>query len=452
MNATLPRLSSVYPDAPACLPVAQEAYELMAELFPICRSITGEGLRQTLRCLSRVAPLELSEVPSGTRLFDWEVPLEWTPREAWVRDSTGRKVVDFTDHNLHLVGYSVPFRGRVSLEELKPHLYSLPEKPDWIPYRTSYYRKHWGFCLRDRDLRALAPGEYEVCVDTSLEPGSLTYAEALVPGVSEREVLIYSHVCHPSLANDNLTGMTLAALLCRELGKRQPRLSYRFVFGPGTIGSLAWLAANESRLERIEHGLVLALLGDPGELTYKASRRGNADIDRAARHVVSGMSAASRLMDFEPYGYDERQFCSPGFDLPVGRLTRSANGAYPEYHTSADDLDLVGVPQLAESFLAMIRVIDALEGNRTCVNLAPKGEPRLGQRGLYGALGGGQPGASEQALLWVLNQSDGTRDLLAIAERSGLEFDALDSAASALEAAGLLEAVGPKGVGERSKS
>ena len=434
-------LSAAYPDLSACMPVAQEAMALIRELFPICRSITGNGVRQTLERLSGIGPFVMHEVPTGTPAFDWEVPLEWNVRGAWIRDPQGRTVVDFERHNLHLVGYSAPFRGRLTLEELRPHLHSLPERPDWLPYRTSYYRQDWGFCIRHRDLEALQPGEYEVCVDSSLEPGSLTYAEACIRGRSPREVLVYTHVCHPSLANDNLTGMALAALLCRELSLRQSRFSYRIVLGPGTIGSLAWLAKNESRVGQVEHGLVVGLLGDPAELTYKASRRGGADIDRAARHVLPRISAGARITDFEPYGYDERQFWSPGFDLPVGRLTRSANGSYPEYHTSADDLGLISTPKLAESFFAIARLFGVLEGNSKYVNLSPKGEPRLGKRGLYGALGGGQPGAAENAMLWVLNQSDGTHDLLAIAERSGLPFDSVRAAASALENAGLLAMV-----------
>jgi aminopeptidase-like protein len=425
----------------ACAPLAREAHALVRELYPVCRSITGNGVRQTFDRLGRIVPLTRFEVPSGTPLFDWEVPLEWNVREAWIRGPDGGTVVDFADHNLHLVGYSAPFRGRLTLDELRPHLHSIPAHPDRIPYRTSYYRQDFGFCLRHRDLLALEPGEYEVCVDTVLESGSLTYAEAFVPGASSREVLVYTHSCHPALANDNLTGLVVAALLARELTSARPRLSYRFVFGPGTIGSLAWLAANEARLGQIGHGLVVGLLGDPGPLTYKASRRDTAAVDRAARYLLPRLPGAARLMPFEPYGYDERQFCSPGFDLPVGRLTRSPNGAYPEYHSSADDPDFVSERALAESTHAVLHLLALLDANRTCLNLAPKGEPRLGKRGLYGSVGGQAPAVFEQALLWVLNQSDGSRDLLAIAVRSGLGFEVIEAAATALEAAGLLQTV-----------
>jgi aminopeptidase-like protein len=429
---------STFANPAACEPLARTAYELIRELYPICRSITGDGVRKTLDRLGEIVPLKRFEVPSGTPVFDWEVPNEWNVRAAWIRDPSGRTIADVAEHSLHLVSYSVPFRGRVPLDELKKHLHSLPQQPDWIPYRTSYYKEYWGFCLRHRDLERLQPGEYEVCVDTTLKAGHLSYAEAFIPGTSDREVLIYTHTCHPSLANDNLTGMSLAALLARELSRATRRLSYRIVFGPGTIGSLTWLAANEAHLDRIEHGLVMGLLGDPGVLTYKESRNGTAPIDRVARHVVKQVGNGARVTEWEPYGYDERQFCSPGFDLPVGRLTRSANGAYPEYHTSADNPGLVKVESLAESAFAALSIFDVLDANRVCQNLAPKGEPRLGKRGLYGSLGGPPPGEFENAVRWVLNQSDGSHDLLAIADRAALPFETIDTAARALEQVQLL--------------
>jgi aminopeptidase-like protein len=419
--------------------LAREALELIRNLYPICRSITGDGVRRTLDRVEDIVPLQRSEVPSGTRLFDWEVPKEWNVSAAWIRDETGRVIVDVRDHTLHLVSYSVPFRGRLTLDQLRPHLHSMPEKPDWIPYRTSYYNEYWGFCMRHRDLQSLAPGQYDVCVDTSLAPGSLTLAEVVIPGRSEQEIVIYTHTCHPSVANDNLTGIALAALLAREMRRTEWHYTYRFVFGPGTIGSLAWLSGNEANLGRFRHGLVIGLLGDPGGLTYKESQRGDADIDRAARYVLPQVSARARFMAFEPYGYDERQFCSPGFNLPVGRLTRSPNGTYPEYHSSADNVEFIGEEFLAESIIAITRLLTLLDANHTYRNLSPKGEPRLGTRGLYGSVGGTTPGTSQSALLWVLNQSDGTRDLLSIAERSDLPFDEIAKAASALAAADLLE-------------
>ena len=427
-------------DADVSEALAEEALALVRELYPICRSITGDGVRRTLDRLGRIVALDRREVRSGTPVFDWEIPREWNVRGAWIEGPDGRRVVDFAEHTLHLVNYSVPFRGRLTLDELRPHLHSIPGQPDWIPYRTAYYSDYWGFCMRHRDLEALVPGDYEVVVDTTLAPGSLSYAEVLIPGRSGREVLIYTHTCHPSLANDNLTGMAVAALLARELTGRELHLGWRFVFGPGTIGSLTWLAANEAQLGRIAHGLVIGLLGDPGPLTYKASRRGNAPVDRAARHLLPRISPDARLVDFEPYGYDERQFCSPGFNLPVGRLTRSPNGAYPEYHSSADNPDFLDVACLGQSIRALSQLIETLDRNRTCLNLSPCGEPRLGKRGLYGSIGGRPPDELQNAMLWVLNQSDGGPDLLAIAERSGLPFGEVEQAAGLLEKAGLLEA------------
>ena len=427
-------------EAPAVRRAAAEAvplWPLMRALYPLCRSITGDGVRRSLDLLERWIPLERSEVPTGTPLFDWRVPDEWNVREAWIADADGRRVVDFRNHNLHLMGYSAPVRERLSLEALRPHLHTLPERPDWIPYRTTYYRRDWGFCLRHRDLARLGPGPFDVLVDTTLAPGHLTYAECVVPGSTPGEALVYTHTCHPSLANDNLTGMAVATALAHELLQGPPpRLTWRFVFGPGTIGSLAWLSRNEARLPRVRAGLVLGLLGDVGPLRYKRSRRGGCDTDRAAELVLRGVPGA-RVMDFEPYGYDERQFCSPGFDLPVGRLTRSPNGAYPEYHSSADDLAMIEPAALDESLRTAARLIEVLDGNRRLVNLSPKGEPQLGRRGLYGAIGGTAPGELQHALLWVLSLADGRHDLLAIAERSGLPFSRVARAAAALEAAGL---------------
>jgi len=417
------------------------AWPLMESLYPICRSITGDGVRRTLDLVAGQIPLERTEVPTGTKVLDWEVPNEWNIRDAWIADVNGRRVVDFQTHNLHVVNYSAPVRRTMSLEELKPHLYSLPDRPDWIPYRTSYYREHWGFCLRHRDLERLGPGPYEVVIDSTLEPGSLTYAECTIPGRTQGEAIVYTHTCHPSLANDNLTGIAVAATLARAIRDEKPRLTWRFVFGPGTIGSLAWLSRNEARLGRMRAGLTIGLLGDGGPLTYKRSRRGNRVTDRAAQLVLRRGFPQARIVDFEPYGYDERQFCSPGFDLPVGRLTRSPNGQYPEYHTSADNLDLIKPECLAESIRALASLIAVLDANRTLINLSPKGEPRLGKRGLYGSVGGTAPGEFEHALLWALSFSDGEHDLIAIAERSGLEFDLIEKAASALEEAGLARAV-----------
>jgi aminopeptidase-like protein len=419
----------------------EELYKLVAELYPICRSITGDGVRRTLEIVDReVGGLAVSEVPTGTQVLDWTVPREWNVRDAWVADAAGERVIDFQASNLHLLGYSMPVRATMPLAELKQHLFTLPDHPDWVPWRTSYYAGRWGFCASQRLVDSLPDGDYEACVDTTLADGHLTYGEHLVEGRTDEEVLVSCHVCHPSLANDNLSGIAVATRLARRLAEGgRPRYSYRFLFAPGTIGAITWLAGNEDRLGRVRHGLVLACVGDPGGFTYKRSRRGDAEIDRVVAHVLGRSGRPHQLVDFSPYGYDERQFCSPGFDLPVGSLSRTPYARYPEYHTSADDLDLVGPAQLQESLELCWEVVGVLEANRRHVNLSPKGEPQLGRRGLYGSIGGRSDAEERQmAMLWVLNQSDGTHSLLEVAERSGLPFALLAEVAATLEEAGLL--------------
>jgi aminopeptidase-like protein len=421
--------------------VGAELYALVEELYPIPRSLTGDGVRATLDVVSRIAPgLEQVEVPSGTEVLDWEIPREWNVRAAYVADATGRRVIDVASSPLHLVGYSTPVRARMTLDELRSRLHSLPEQPAWIPYRTSYWNETWGFCVADDVLRALPDGDYDVVIDATLEPGSLTYGEAFVPGDSADEVLVSCHVCHPALCNDGLAGIAVAAFLARAVGARERRrYSYRFLFVPGTIGAIAWLARNEEAAGRVAHGLVLACVGDPGSATYKRSRRGDAEIDRAVAQVLRDKQVPHAIRDFSPYGYDERQYCSPGFDLPVGCLMRTPYGEYAQYHTSADDLELVTPAALADSLDTCLRTVDVLERDRRYLNLKPKGEPRLGRYGLYGSLGGGHHAQERQlALLWVLNLSDGDHSLLDVAGRSGLPFELVAEAADRLETAGLL--------------
>ncbi|MCW5652281.1 DUF4910 domain-containing protein [Hydrogenophaga sp.] len=422
-----------------CVGWADEAWALMQRLYPVCRSITGDGVRETLAVVGERIALQLHEVPSGLPVFDWTVPQEWNVREAWIKDPAGQKVVDLRDHSLHLMSYSTPVHARMPLSELRAHLHSLPDHPDWIPYRTSYYREAWGFCLPHRQLQALPEGEYEVFIDSTLAPGHLSYAECVVPGRSEQEFLVFTHICHPGLCNDNLTGIAVATALAAALAQGPtPRLTYRFVFAPGTIGSITWLARNEARLGAVRDGLVIGLLGDRGPLTYKRSRREDAGIDRLAEHLLPQLAPGTRLIPFSPYGYDERQLCSPGFNLPVGRLTRTPNNEYPQYHSSADDFDLIDRQALAESMAACATLLRAADREGRYLNLNPKCEPMLGKRGLYRPTGGGHPGEFEHALLWVLNQSDGGRSLLQIAQRSGLAFDTVADAAQALEEVGLL--------------
>ncbi|HEY7104782.1 MAG TPA: DUF4910 domain-containing protein [Acidimicrobiia bacterium] len=419
-----------------------ELYELCSELFPLCRSITGDGVRATLEILGRYLPLDVHEVPSGTQALDWTVPLEWNIRDAYVADASGRRLVDFHRSNLHVVSYSVPVRERLSRDELLAHVFTLPDRPASIPYRTSYYDEAWGFCVAHDELLRWPDGPYDVVIDSTLAPGALTYGEAFIRGHSDDEVLVTTHVCHPSLANDNTSGMALVALLGRALGERALRHSYRLLLIPGTIGSIVWLDRNEDRLDRIAHGLVVTGVGDPGPLTYKRSRRGSADVDRAAAHVLERREGPHVVIDFSPYGYDERQFCSPGFDLPVGRLGRTPYAEYPEYHTSGDDLDFIRPQQLADALDTVLELVDVLEGNRRYRNTNPRGEPQLGRRGLYRSIGATvDRHATELALLWVLNLSDGDHDLLAIAERSGLSFATVRGAADVLLEHHLLEPV-----------
>ena len=410
-----------------------QIHALITRLFPICRSITGDGVRSTLRILSEVAPLEVREVPSGTQVLDWNVPREWNVREAWIEGPAGDRIVDLRSSSLHLVSYSVPIRARMPLSKLRPHLHSLPDRPDWIPYRTSYYEEGWGFCLPHRQLLALPEGDYEVCIDSTLAPGHLTYGELLLPGETEEEILVSAHVCHPSLADDNLSGIAVAAFLARHLASRpRARLSVRFLFAPGTVGAITWLARNREGVRRIRHGLTLTCLGDRHPFTYKRTVSGNADIDRAVALVLARSGLAHQLIDFFPYGYDERQFNSPGFRLPVGSLMRGRHGEFPEYHSSADDLSFVTPERLAESFCVLASVIQVLDGNRRYENLAPFGEPQLGRRGLYRPLGGTGIPDLQLAMLWVLNLSDGEHSLLDVAERSRLPFDTLAIAAELL--------------------
>jgi aminopeptidase-like protein len=418
--------------------IGQELHGFAAELYPICRSITGDGLRQTLALIQNRIPLQTYEVPTATPVFDWKVPKEWNVVDAYLKDVSGRRIVDFLESNLHVMNYSAPVCAKMALSELKSHLFTLPENPDWIPYRTSYYQENWGLCLSHNQMLALEDGTYEVCIDSTLKDGHLTYGEWFWPGRSTDEVLISCHACHPSLANDNLSGLTVATFLAQFLAGRDLHYSYRFLFIPGTIGAITWLARNRETTGRILHGLVLTCLGDAGGFHYKKSRRGDAEIDRAAANVLHHCNAASEILEFSPYGYDERQYCSPGFNLPVGCLMRSVWGSFPEYHTSADNLDFIRPVQLGESLRVCTAILDLLENNRRYCNLSPYGEPQLGRRGLYRTTGGDAVGVEISARLWVLNLSDGEHSLLDIAERSDLPFSAICDAAELLHQSGLL--------------
>ncbi|MEO3977923.1 DUF4910 domain-containing protein [Streptomyces sp. CAU 1734] len=419
----------------------ERMHELVRRLYPLCRSITGDGVRATLDIVGEYIPLRVHEVPTGTQVLDWTVPQEWNIRDAYIADAAGGRVVDFAESSLHVLGYSLPVSATMPLAELRAHLHTLPDQPSLVPYRTSYYQPDWGFCLSQETLDALPDGEYEVRIDSTLADGHLTYAEHVIPGRVADEVIVSCHVCHPSLANDNLAGIAVAVFLARALAEEKPHYTYRFLFAPGTIGAITWLARNRERVERVRHGLVLACAGDRGELTYKRSRRGDAEIDRVMRHVLGTSERPHRINEFTPYGYDERQFCSPGFDLGVGSLSRTPYAGYPEYHTSGDNPDFVTAEAMADTLAVCREAFAVLDRNRRYLNLSPHGEPQLGRRGLYESLGGRSDAKQAQmAMLWVLSLSDGEHGLLDVAERSGLPFDTVAAAADALHGAGLIKA------------
>jgi aminopeptidase-like protein len=448
--------------SPKPITTGETLHAFASRLYPVCRSITGHGVRQTLALIGSQIPLNIHEVPTGSVVYDWEVPLEWNIEDAALMTPEGERVVDFHQHNLHVVSYSEPVAKTMALEELETRLHSLPQAPSWIPYRTSYYQRSWGFCLRHDTRQSLLPGQYRVEIKSSLAPGSLTYGELAIRGRLRDEILFFTHICHPSLANDNASGMAITTALARWVAEEPRRYSYRFVFAPGTIGSLCWLKRNERKLGHVRGGLTLGLLGDPASLTYKMSRDGATLTDTVASYAFQQIDRGASIVPFSPYGYDERQFCSPGFNLPIGRLTRSVNGGYPQYHSSADDLTLIRPEFLEQSLAACQLFVRMLEENRRYVNQRPKGEPQLGKRGLYGTIGGVQPAESQHAMLWVLNQSDGSKSLLDIARRSGLRFDVIRDAATALERAGLLrndasqpptqQSITPRGPRQRSKA
>jgi aminopeptidase-like protein len=417
-----------------------EMYKLISEMYPFCRSITGNGVRQTLNVLQKHIPLKIYEVPTGTRAFDWEVPREWNINDAYIKNSKGEKIIDFNKSNLHVLNYSIPVNKKVNLAELKKHVFTLPDRPDWVPYRTSYYQENWGFCMSHNQLDSLPDDTYEVFIDSSLTDGSLTYGEFFIKGDIKDEVLLSTHICHPSLCNDNLSGIALLTFLSKILSKQSLKYSYRFLFIPGTIGSIVWLSKNEDNTHRIKHGLVATLLGDESDFTYKKSRTGNAEIDLAAEHYLKSTATPHKIIDFYPYGYDERQYCSPGFNLPVGCLSRKQHGEFPEYHTSADNMDFIKPGKLAESLAVYLEILNIIEQNTTYINLNPKCEPQLGKRGLYDKIGGTNETQTMQlAALWILNMSNGKNSLLDISIKSGIEFRIIKKSADALIDCNLLK-------------
>ncbi len=419
--------------------IGQEIYQLAEQLYPICRSITGEGVRKTLSLLQAHIPLTIYEVPTGAKVFDWTVPKEWNIKEAWIKNPQGETIIDFKNHNLHILNYSKPIHQKITLTELKKHLFTLPEQADLIPYRTSYYQENWGFCMAHTQYETLEEGEYEVCIDSSLESGHLTYGELLIKGKSEEEILFSTHICHPSLANDNLSAISIQTNLAKAIQALDNQYSYRFIFIPGTIGAITWLAQNEVIIPKIKYGLVTSLLGDDGAFTYKKSRRGNTEIDAIVPHILETLGYPCQVVDFIPYGYDERQFCAPAFDLAVGNLGRTPYGQFPEYHTSADNLDFIKVENLEQSFFVLKTIVEQFEAGEYYINQAPQCEPQLGKRGLYQAIGGDSDSKKMQlAMLWILNLADGNHSLWRIAKQSGYDLNLIQKMAIILEEKGLL--------------
>jgi len=415
-------------------------YDLAARLFPICRSITGDGVRETLRILSEYLPaLEMHEVPSGTRAFDWVVPDEWNVRDAYIIGPDGTKVIDFTQNNLHLMSYSIPFNDTITLDELEPHLYSLPESPDAIPYVTSYYERAWGFCLRHRDRVALKPGHYHVVVDSTLKPGYLTYGELRIPGRSKDEVLFSTYICHPSMANNEVSGPVVSTFLAKWIAAiGSPRFSYRFIFVPETIGSIVYMSRHFRRLQKhVAAGFVITCLGDNGPFSYLPSRTGDTLADRVATHVLKQSVDTFVAYDFSQRGSDERQYCSPRMNLPVASIMRSKYHEYPEYHTSADDMGFISQQGLTGSVEIYRRCIQVLETN-VVPHTATVGEPHLSSRGLYPTIGGQIDRSLIDDIINVTAFADGKLDLLQIAELIQRPSWLLAPAVDVLEQHGLI--------------
>ena len=418
-------------------------YEWARDLFPICRSLTGEGVRQTLRYLQELIPgLEICAVPSGTQAFDWMVPDEWNIREAYIEDEEGYRIIDFKEHNLHVVGYSEPVDACITLEELDTHLYSLPEQPNAIPYVTSYYKRRWGFCLTHDQRQRLKTGKYHVVINSTLASGELNYGELLITGQEEREVLLSTYVCHPSMANNELSGPVVAAALARWLQNLPARrYSYRIVFVPETIGAIVYLSRNlEIMRERTVAGFVVTCVGDERAYSFMPSRRGDTLADRAARHVLRHHVPDYKEYSFLERGSDERQYCSPLVDLPVVSIMRSKYGTYPEYHTSLDDLNMISQEGLAGAYEVHRKCIQLVEANRIWRATVPC-EPQLSKRGLYPDISAKGSAAQARKLVDFLAYADGEHDLLSIAEAIGMDGLTCASMAEQLADHGLLESL-----------
>ena len=429
----------VTPDSAA----GQAMHDFIAGLFPICRSLTGAGTRQTLAVIAEHLPgLRIHSVPSGTQVFDWSIPDEWNIRSARLIGPGGDVIVDFAAHNLHVVGYSEPVDEQLSLEELQPHLHSRPDLPDAIPYVTSYYRRYWGFCMTQRQRDQLQPGMYRAVIDSTLAPGVLNYGEIVIPGSDPREVFLSTYVCHPSMANNELSGPAVAVWLAKWLCSAPRRFTYRLVFIPETIGSITYLSRNLERMKKLTlAGFNISCVGDERSYSFLPSRLGNTISDRVARHVLKHFAPDYVSYSFKDRGSDERQYCSPGVDLPVASVMRTKYTAYPEYHTSLDDLTLVTPAGLAGALKALQLCLECLEANDR-FTVTVKCEPQMGRRGLYPMISSGNSAGNSTVghMMHVLAYSDGAHDLIDIADDLGVPVWGLYQLVDKLKADGLLAA------------
>lgn len=431
-------------------PIAETARQLqqtLERLMPLCRSLTGEPNRETLRVLAEIAPITLHEVPSGTPVLDWVVPDEWAIRGAWIADAEGRRLVDFADHNLHVVSYSTPVNAPMHWAELAPHVHTHPTLPEAIPYRTSYYRRDWGFCVTHAQQAALAAaaGPLQVCIDSTLQPGSLSYGELLLPGQRSEQILLSAYICHPSMANDSLSGAVLLAWLAKWLAAQPDRqYSYRFVWVPETIGAVAWLARNAEAARQIHMGLVVTTCGGPGPLSTKQSWDAKHPINRLVHEVLTARGRPFKTYPFDIHGSDERQYSSPGFRINMASVHKDRYYEYAQYHSSADDLGFVNGAQLAEALQVHQQLIERLEQREVYRRTQPGGEVMLSKHDLYPKQGGQQRpelgGRSElDLILWLLWHADGRQSLCDIAHALDVDINLLRPLALRLCEAGVLQ-------------
>ncbi|NVJ91188.1 MAG: DUF4910 domain-containing protein [Methylocystaceae bacterium] len=432
---------------------ANFASDLLDELFPICRSITGNGVRQTLNILSRTMNLNIHEIPSGKHVYDWVIPKEWNINDAYIADHSGKRVIDFRENNLHVMSYSTPVNARMSFDELRPHLQTLPEIPDAIPYRTSYFKEDWAFCLSQKQLDGLDKNQfYDVVIDSEIKNGHLTLGDSLLEGTSGKEYLISTYCCHPSMANDNLSGPIVSTLLYKKLKERGHYHSYRFVVLPETIGAITYLSENETEMQKLQGGFVVTTCGGPGGYGHKETFQGNHELDRAVRLIFRDANTDLISYPFVPDGSDERQYSSPGFRIPVTTISKDKYYEYPYYHTSLDNKAFVTGENLALTAEYYMKAIAVLEKNRVYRSLNPKCEPQLGKRNLYPSTGGGQKQIAAGAvnsdinnqvdiICWMMFLADGKHDLIDMAERSGYPFEDISHLADRLVEEGLLELI-----------